>query len=442
MAFLILSGIQYYLIQNTYRYKISAFQEEVKDKAFSIGKNFSRFDSIKSIGSRKASIIAAQYYAEKISKEDLVDSIFALRNNDTLNTLLVLEFQKEMGDKDIEYGCILNDYILVDTITKELDTIFSKEDHIDNQLFGSLKTLKDAIQINSGTSTGNWMDRHESHLYSASYFMSISKWKQKVLQRMWSLIALSVFILLSVISLFIYTLRSWLQQKKINDVKNDFINNITHEFKTPLTTLSIASKTLRNSKVKSNDTMYYNTLNSIDRQNIRLQKLIDQVMTKSLGSTDMRLTKSSVEGQLIFNEIIDDFLIAIENSNVEINRKFVGEGLIKLDRFYMTTAISNILENAVKYGSNKIDVNITKNKSDCHITITDNGMGISKKDQGEIFEKFYRVSTGDRHDVKGLGLGLYYTKSIIEAHNGSIEVESFGKDRGTTFNIKLKNAYL
>ena len=222
-------------------------------------------------------------------------------------------------------------------------------------------------------------------------------------------------------------------------MKTDFINNVTHELKTPLATLGIATKSLRNEAILANPDALRNTLGIVERQNTRLQKLIDQVLTNSLSAEELQLHKEQVSDTTFFNELLFDFKTATQHGSLEvINAVYEPEVLLRVDRFHLTTALLNILENAVKYGNETVNIKVeTVLKNNLYvICISDNGIGITEKDQKAIFDKFYRAGNVNVHNVKGLGLGLYFTHQIITAHGGTIDINS-AEGKGTTFTIKL-----
>jgi len=441
LAFIVLSAIQFYLIQNTYRYKISAFQKEIQEKSSQVFAPNSYLDSLEG----KMLIIVNDYvddfYTEKITRQGLIDSIQNFKIHKPINNSLITHYMQEMGEKELEIGILLKSLYTIDSLTGMPDTLISNSiTDTSHLLIGNLSSMEDAIFLTNNTSK-SISDLRSGYGISTRIYTSIRKWKLKVLKNMWSLITLALLTLITVIGIFVYTLRSWLQQKRINDITTDFINNITHEFKTPLASLSIASKTLRKDVVKQNDTIFNSTLNSLDRQNIRLQNLTDQVINKSLGSEDLKFNKEPLIDHKYFFELIKDFKFSVDNKAVSIESNLCSEGTIHLDQFYFTTAIFNLLDNAVKYNEEPAKINITTNKegTDLIITIQDNGIGIPPNQQKSIFDKFYRINTGDIHNVKGLGLGLYYVKNIIQGHNGEIDMNS--NNEGTVFTVKIKNAY-
>ncbi len=267
--------------------------------------------------------------------------------------------------------------------------------------------------------------------------MNIDGWEKIVLGKMTSLLVLSIIIFLFVFGLLYYSIKNLITQKKIADIKTDFVNNITHELKTPLATLTLSTKMLKKREVLEQTAIVENTVNTIERQNIRLQKLIDEVLNNSLGYQEINLNKEIVNANDYLTMIIDDFQLSLASESFTFNKKINTDKNIKIDTFYFTTAILNILENAVKYGKENLEIDISANVDDYFkLSIKDNGIGIPKKEIKFLFDKFYRVGNKEVHNVKGLGLGLYYTKQIIKAHKGEIFVES-EVGRGTVFTIQI-----
>jgi len=176
-------------------------------------------------------------------------------------------------------------------------------------------------------------------------------------------------------------------------------------------------------------------LQTIARQNTRLQDIIDQVMTNSLGHEEIELNKEKITANRFLTTIVDDFTIAYPGVAVSTDLTAQETELV-LDKFHLTTAIVNVLENAVKYGCRNIVVKTALANGRFTISIADDGIGIPKSKQSLLFDKFYRVEEGNLHNTKGLGLGLYYVHQIIKAHRGSINVVSdLGK--GALFNITI-----
>jgi signal transduction histidine kinase len=203
-----------------------------------------------------------------------------------------------------------------------------------------------------------------------------------------------------------------------------------------LATLGISTKILEQKNIRDNDENFNAIVNTISRQNNRLQHLIDQVMANSLAENEIELQKEKLETEDFLLSIINDFRITFPKINLQTDFQ-TQKTILVLDKFHLTTAFLNVLENAVKYGSNTITIKTRIIQNQFSITIEDDGIGIEKNKQSLLFEKFYRVEQGNLHNTKGLGLGLYYVNQIIKAHQGSVIVVSdLGK--GTQFTILLK----
>jgi signal transduction histidine kinase len=249
-------------------------------------------------------------------------------------------------------------------------------------------------------------------------------------------LVLSLLSILTLITLFVIALKALIKQKKVSDVKTDFINNITHELKTPLATLGISTKILEQKNIRDNDESFNSIVNTISRQNNRLQSLIDQVMANSLAENEIELQKEKIETEVFLQTIVNDFKIGYPKIHIQTHFETQKTNLV-LDKFHLTTALLNVLENSVKYGSNTITIKTKQIEDQFSISIEDDGIGISKNKQALLFEKFYRVEQGNLHNTKGLGLGLYYVAQIVKAHQGSVNVISdLGK--GARFTILLK----
>jgi signal transduction histidine kinase len=257
-----------------------------------------------------------------------------------------------------------------------------------------------------------------------------------VLSRMTFILILSLLSILTLITLFVIAIKALIRQKRVSDVKTDFINNITHELKTPLATLSISTKILEQKNIRENNENFNAIINTISRQNNRLQSLIDQVMANSLAENEIELQKEKIETEDFLLSIVNDFKITFPKINLKIDFQ-TQKTILILDKFHLTTAFLNVLENAVKYGSKTITIKTRIVENQFSVSIEDDGIGIEKNKQSLLFDKFYRVQQGNLHNTKGLGLGLYYVNQIIKAHQGSVNVVSdLGK--GTQFTILLK----
>ena len=248
------------------------------------------------------------------------------------------------------------------------------------------------------------------------------------------------FLLLGV---FLYTISVAFKQKKLSEIKNDFINNMTHEFKTPISSISIAAQMLNDDSVRKSPEMLKHVSTVINDETKRLRFQVEKVLQLSLfdrKNATMRLEEEDANASIY--SVINTFKLKVEKYGGHINANLDAEDpIINVDRMHFTNVIFNLLDNAVKYRREDVAPELTVttvNPDEDHIQITvqDNGIGMKREDLKKIFENFYRVSTGNRHDVKGFGLGLAYVSKMIELFGGSIRAES-EINQGSKFIITL-----
>ncbi len=438
LALVVLSTVQCYLVKTTYDYKVAQFHTEIKNEIGLISNNYSDIDSV--IVSKKEALykqLSENYIQGKKTKTDLKNRVLENEFRDALTLKIQRKFERDMPNLKIDFAIVLNKFILYQN-TKKADTIFSEKPFIGNKLYGNLNSLNHAFLVRNyvGTTNGTFENSNYKLLTEDSMYVSVIDWEMIVLKRMTFILFLSLFSILTLITLFVIALKALIKQKKVSDVKTDFINNITHELKTPLATLGISTKILAQKNIRENDENFNAIVNTISRQNSRLQNLIDQVMATSLAENEIELQKEKIESEDFLLSIINDFKITFPKINLKTDFQ-THKTILILDKFHLTTAFLNVLENAVKYGSKTIIVKTGIIENQFSITIEDDGIGIEKNKQSLLFEKFYRVEQGNLHNTKGLGLGLYYVDQIIKAHQGSVKVVSdLGK--GTQFTILLK----
>jgi two-component system phosphate regulon sensor histidine kinase PhoR len=239
---------------------------------------------------------------------------------------------------------------------------------------------------------------------------------------------------------FGYTLYIIFTQKKLSEMKTDFINNMTHEFKTPIATINLALDAIRNPKIIDDKEKVFKYLQMIKEENKRMHAQVENVLRISkLEKKELDISKQSLHITGVLDDAIEHVHLILEDRNGKITKHFDAvRTSVLINEVHFTNVIVNILENAIKYSPEIpiIDVYLENLKDFVVIKIKDNGIGMSKIAQKRVFEKFYREHTGDLHNVKGHGLGLAYVKKIIDDHNGQIFVES-EKGKGSTFIIKL-----
>ncbi len=449
LGLLALSVIQGYLINNTYRLKREAFISETRRSISRLDDFSPKLDSINDIWQGYFLNVLAGYRKGNIEKSTILKRLKL--KTDSLNDAYIKNFNIELSKKerayDLKFQKRIKTIIFLDSIKS--DTIYSKPNAPTFYFLGNAFKEEEAHRVSNSL----WLTDHsydeeidgetvessfDLHFETLDY-MNIDGWKKIVFNRMKGLLLVSVLIFLLVFGLLYYSIKNLITQKKIADVKTDFVNNITHELKTPLATLTLATKMLKKDTIVTTESEIANTtVNTIERQNKRLQKLIDQVLNNSLGYNEIQLHKEPINTADYLHTILNDFELSVHDENIILNKNIhTDEKKVSVDKFYFTTALFNILENAVKYGNDNVTIDsISKIEHVFSISITDNGIGIPTKDQKQLFDKFFRVGNKEIHNVKGLGLGLYYTNQIVKAHKGTIEVKS-AENKGTTFIIKI-----
>ena len=254
------------------------------------------------------------------------------------------------------------------------------------------------------------------------------------------LIILSVIFTLIIIISFSATILSSIRQKNISQMKTDFINNMTHEFKTPIATIDLAINAVKNEKVKNNSKLVNKYLSVISEENKRMNFQVENVLKISqLENNNIDLSKNLLNIHDVLDKAIKSVDLLLNNSNGLITKKYCNNNSnIQLAESEMVNVFINILENSIKYSINDPEILIKTfvKKNILIVSISDKGIGMSKNVKSKIFENFYRETKGNIHNVKGHGLGLSYVKKIIDLHGGMISVTS-EIDKGTNFNISL-----
>ena len=251
-----------------------------------------------------------------------------------------------------------------------------------------------------------------------------------------------IFILLIVAS-FVASWYIIYRQKKLSELKNDFINNMTHELKTPVATISLATEMLVKEKVQNKKDKLNSYINIINVENKRLGSHIERVLqTAQLDKEAIKLNLEKINLDSLLQELENKFKLRILDAEAKVFWNLEAKNsIIKGDRIHLLNVFSNLMDNALKYRKPEeliIEIKTYNKNNKLYLEIKDNGIGMTKADSNRIFEKFYRVPTGNIHNVKGFGLGLSYVKTMIEEHNGKISIDSvFGKY--TTFILELEN---
>jgi signal transduction histidine kinase len=255
------------------------------------------------------------------------------------------------------------------------------------------------------------------------------------------LLSLLLVAFISISFLFLY--RNLLAQRRLTLMKNDFISNITHELKTPIATVNVAIEALRNFDALQSPerTKEYLDISASELQ--RLSLLVDKVLKLSMfENKDIELQKSDFNLKELVEEVMHSMRLQFQKNKASISFKTAGEPFhIHADRLHITSVIYNLLDNALKYGGSKpeIKVELAATPQEFKLRVEDNGIGISPEYANKVFEKFFRVPSGDHHNIKGYGLGLSYAAHVVHQHGGTISVDS-QPGKGSAFTIKLPNA--
>lgn len=264
--------------------------------------------------------------------------------------------------------------------------------------------------------------------------------RHDIFEDMWPLLITSIVVIMILIFSFYFITLNNLKQKKLSVIKNDFINNMTHEFKTPISTISLASEMLGDSSIAQTPEKQQRYLKMIREENKRLSVLVESILqTSILDKGEFKLKLGEVDVHDIINTAINNthLLISQRHGNIQTFLKAQNH-ILQADRVHLTNIIFNLIDNAIKYSKDipEISISTFNTAEGIMIQVKDNGIGISKENQRKIFDKFYRVPTGNVHNVKGFGLGLSYVLAVVMKHNGTISVNSeLGK--GSTFNVHL-----
>lgn len=421
-----LTTIQGYFIYNTYQLNEKEINGAIK-KQIARMEDTEEWEKLNDTWTGHVKEYAKEYLKGKVTKEKFIKHLNA--NKDSISGAMNIYMKKmaEPEDYDIDYSIYLNSIILINH--EKTDTLFNGR-----ILVLANNTLK-KNQILS--SMGRWENKDSdidlTMIVKSDRYYGFDQLQQTIISKMAGLLLFSVILMAFVVFLYYLSLKNLVTQKRIADIKTDFVNNITHEFQTPLATMDIAIKTLQRKDEQMSPAHYTNTLAMIARQNERLQKLFRQVTEASvmpIANKDIiQVTDEEIK------DMIEDFKLS--KPDVVIEFKSQKEAFsIPMDRFHLNTILTNLLDNAVKYGANTIETDIRITNRNFILSVKDNGKGIPIQEQASIFDKFYRVEKGNIHNSKGLGLGLFYIKQLVETYNGTIKVVS-KEDKGSLFTITI-----
>lgn len=383
------------------------------------------FDQDVQIALRKVALALSDFNGNVLPKSNLIQrrssNYYAVNINDeidpaVLEDFLIREFEAVSLNTDFEYG-------VYDCANDKL--VYGNYCDIGNRD----KTL---------SSDSNLPKFNDLQYYFVVSFPSRASF---LISNMFTSIVFSIVALLAV-SFFVFSIIVILRQKRLSETQRDFINNMTHEFKTPISSIKIASEfLLRNNSIQQEGRLFKYT-KLISDQNQRLNDHVEKVLTHAkLEKERMQLNLENVDLKAIILDVIQSLHLMASEKDADVKTSLIPEeALIKADKIHLSNVIYNLLENALKYNEDRPEIRVQLEKNNLHfkLTIEDNGIGIPRELQKNIFNKFYRVPTGNIHNVKGFGLGLSYVKQVIKSHGWQISLDST-PGIGSRFYIHIPN---
>jgi len=350
--------------------------------------------------------------------KQITSNYFLAATNDTLHPYLLESLLKqEFQDRNLNLSF---EYVVYDCFT-------------DSIVFGDFVDLEaEAKSLVYRTSDREKWEKR-SH-YFGVYFPS----KELYMLEDMSIWVVSTIFLLLVVIFFAYTIWTILKQKRLSEVRTDFINNMTHELKTPISTISLSTEVLSNPNITKDPERLSNYAKIIKEESERLKNQVDKVLQMAtLDKKKVDLDRKKVDLHKVVKKTVKGFELILDANEAKIELELnATRAFIHGDEMHLTNILYNLIDNAIKYCEKKPHLFIsTKDKgSGFYLRVRDNGIGMSREEQKHVFEKFYRVPTGDQHDVKGFGIGLNYVRKMVKQHGGKIQLKSEPKS-GSTFRI-------
>ena len=401
-------------------------------------------------------IVFTQLYWVKKSlslKEEQFDNSVRIAMKSVINQLLEIKNDSAFQEHLYELSCRKIRLDITDVIVPAT---------LDSLLFEELNTMEMAenyfygiYRRNDNKFVTGRFENKENQLISSPYQLSLSSIYRPgeyyltiyfptkasfVLRQMEVWLLMSVLFLVVVIFSFVYVILTIFRQKKLSELKTDFINNMTHEFKTPLATTSLAAEMLLRPEIAENKEKIKKYARVIVEENQRLKNRVEQVLEiSSLEKGTQEHTLKQTDLHKVINAVIRRFEFQLKEKNVNLILELEAKNpVIIANTENITNMIFNILDNAIKYTpvNPEIQIRTWNTKNGIYLRIRDNGIGIKPEHHKNIFKNLFRVPTGDIHEVRGYGIGLYYVKNVVEQHNGTIDVES-EPGKGSAFDVYL-----
>ena len=438
----------YYVQKNSKTNKTVVYSNSITSENFNISPTFfdKKFDSEKfrSFSSKRTTEV---YNNNSIDKSGVSQNLIPDVRIEKMGNLDALDSASfEIYYKDVTAALPIQERVSKETLTKLIRKEL-EESGVNTKFEFSVYSNNLATNVKSGEFKYDRNATYSIPIFSdnegnSKYQLLVTfPYKKKfLLSELVSITVLSIVFTLIILIAYTSALNQLIRQRQISEIKNDFINNMTHEFKTPIATINLALDAIRNPKIIDDKEKVLRYLQMIKDENKRMHAQVENVLRISkLEKKELDIVKESHNVQDIINDANEHVNLILEDREGVITTHFEAlRDTVLINDVHFTNVIVNILENAIKYSPNVPEIEIiTENIKDMIIIkVKDKGLGMSKIAQKRIFEKFYREHTGDIHNVKGHGLGLAYVKRIVDDHNGQVYVES-EKGKGSTFIIKL-----
>lgn len=441
--------LEFYYVQKNPRtnktivYSNSIISEDYNISSTFFDKKFST-DRFKNFNSKRVTEIYNDHIIDKSNLQQSMVPDVKIEKSGNLNVLDNAQF--EIFFKDIASAMPIQERvskeILQKLIKKELEEYGVKTKFefgiYSNGLATKIKSDEFAYDKEATYSIPIFTDNEGNEKYKL--LVTFPHKKKFLLSELVSITVLSIIFTLIILLAYTSALNQLIRQRQISEIKTDFINNMTHEFKTPIATINLALDAIKNPKIIDDKEKVFKYLQMIRDENKRMHAQVENVLRISkLEKKELNIEKESSDVEEVINDAIEHVNLILEDRGGNITTHFdATRTTVLINEVHFTNVIVNVLENAIKYSPAIPVIEVfTENVKDMIlIKVKDNGLGMSKIAQKRVFEKFYREHTGDLHNVKGHGLGLAYVKRIVEDHNGQVYVES-EKGKGSTFIIKI-----
>jgi len=407
LAIISIAGIvvtQVYWFKRAFNTEEDQFNREVNTALYNVANQFFETNKAAIPANNPIKQLSTNYYVVMINNE--IDA-------NLLEYLLTTEFEKRNIEADFEYG-------IYDCTS-------------DKMVYGSYVSMNESDEITKSSSLPKW--ENQNYYFGVQFPNKASLITSRM--EVW---IFSTSVLVVVILFFSYALFLILRQKRLSEIQKDFINNMTHEFKTPISTIALSTDVITSPDIVKQPKRLLNYATIIQNENLRLKNQVERVLQMaSVDKQEISLEKQKVRLHDLIRLVVDEFKVTLDEVNGKISTSLTAEkDTVLCDELHISNVLRNLLDNARKYCRTAPDIQISSSNTSKNIVlkIKDNGIGIPADQQKKIFHRFYRVPTGNIHDVKGFGLGLNYVNLIVKSHDGKVELDS-QVNEGSTFTITL-----